>query len=89
MDSYKFQKACKEWLIRFCYEKLNVKLGIEDIFVVWSSEVMGQNKIVLSTNVLDGNYYVECTQNVNTQQTYFDIYKKRASFMLSYELLID
>ena len=89
MDSYKFQKACKEWLIRFCYEKLNVKLVIEDIFVVWSSEVMGQNKIVLSTNALDGNYYVECTQNVNTQQTYFDIYKKRASFMLSDELLID
>ncbi len=88
MDSYKFQKACKEWLIKFCYEKLNVKLDIEDIFVVRSSEVMGNNKIVLSTKDLDGLYYVECTQNKNTQETHFDVYKKSASFMLSNEILI-
>ena len=89
MDSYKFQKACKEWLIKFCYEKLNVKLDIEDIYVVWSSEINGNNKIVLSTKALDGLYYVECTQHMNTQETHFDIYKKSASFMLSNEILID
>lgn len=89
MDSYKFQKRCKEWLIKVCYEKLNLKLEIEDIYVVWSSEVNGNNKIVLSTKALDGLYYVECTQNKNTQETHFDIYKKRASFMLSNEILID
>lgn len=88
MDSYKFQKACKEWLIKVCYEKLNVKLEIEDIYVVWSSEVSGNNKIVLSAKALDGLYYVECTQNTNTQETHFDIYKKSASFMLGNEILI-
>lgn len=89
MDSYKFQKACKEWLIKVCYEKFNVELEIEDIEVVWSSEVLEHNKIVLSTKALDGVYYVECTQNSYTQETYFDIYKKRASFMLGNEILMD
>lgn len=34
MDSYKFQKACKEWLIAYYKERFKKDISIEDIFVV-------------------------------------------------------
>nr|WLJ26353.1 MAG: hypothetical protein [Firmicutes phage HS19] len=88
MDSYKFQKACKEWLIAYYKENFKKDISIEDIFVVWSCKTLQNNKILISTTLLDG-IYIECTQNGDKQETYFDIYKKRASFMLSNEILID
>ena len=82
MDSYKFQKACKEWLIAYCKEKFNKYISIEDIFVVWSCKILQNNKILISTTLLDG-IYVECTQNGDKQETYFDIYKKQKNIMFS------
>ena len=82
MDSYKFQKACKEWLIAYYKEKFNKYISIEDIFVVWSCKILQNNKILISTTLLDG-IYVECTQNGDKQETYFDIYKKQKNIMFS------
>lgn len=82
MDSYKFQKACKEWLIAYCKENFNKDISIEDIFVVWSCKILQNNKILISTPLLDG-IYVECTQNGDKQETYFDIYKKQKNIMFS------
>ncbi|WP_311481026.1 DUF6275 family protein [uncultured Anaerococcus sp.] len=82
MDSYKFQKACKEWLIKHYKENFNKGLSIEDIFVVWSCKILQNNKILISTTLLDG-IYVECTQNGDNQETYFDIYKKQNNIMFS------
>lgn len=76
MDSYKFQKACKEWLIKYYKENFKKDISIEDIFVVWSCKTLQNNKILISTTVLDG-MYVECTYNGDKQETYFDIYKKQ------------
>lgn len=79
MDSYKFQKACKEWLINYYKENYGKELGIEDIYVVWSCKTLQNNKVLISTTVLDG-IYVECTYNGDKQETYFDIYKKQENF---------
>lgn len=87
MDSYKFQKACKEWLIKYYIEHLNKSLDIEDIYVVWSCKTLQNNKILMSTNLLDG-IYVECTQNGDKQETYFDIYTKQANIKVVNEILI-
>ena len=82
MDSYKFKKACKESLIAYYKEKFNKYISIEDIFVVWSCKILQNNKILISTTLLDG-IYVECTQNGDKQETYFDIYKKQKNIMFS------
>lgn len=87
MDSYKFQKACKEWLIAYCREKFKKDISIEDIFVVWSCKTLQNNKILISTTLLDG-IYVECTQNGDKQETYFDIYEKRENIKVVNEVLI-
>lgn len=76
MDSYKFQKTCKEWLIKYYKENFEKSLDIEDIFVVWSCKTLQNNKILISTTALDG-IYVECTYNGDKKETYFDIYKKQ------------
>ena len=54
MDSYKFQKRCKEWLIAYYKEKFKKNISIEDIFVVWSCKTLQNNKILISTTLLDG-----------------------------------
>lgn len=66
------------------YYKENFKkdINIEDIFVVWSCKILQNNKILISTTLLDG-IYVECTQNGDKQETYFDIYKKQKNIMFS------
>lgn len=56
MDSYKFQKTCKEWLIKYYKEIFEKSLDIEDIFVVWSCKTLQNNKILISTTALDGIY---------------------------------
>ena len=50
-------------------------LTAEDVYVVWSCKTLGNNKALLSTNVLDGMYY-EITYNGAKNEAYFDAYKK-------------
>ena len=75
MDSYKFQKACKEWLIKYYKDHYNKVIGIEDVYVVWSCKILQNNKILISTTINDG-VYVEATYNGDKKETYFDIYTK-------------
>lgn len=75
MDSYEFQKKCKEFLIVYYKEKFNISLSLEDIYVVWSCKTLRNNKILVSTNISDGRY-CEFTRNGDKQETYFDMYIK-------------
>lgn len=87
MDSYKFQKACKEWLIKYYKENFDKDISIEDIFVVWSCKTLKNNKVLISTNISD-NLYVECTHNGNKEETYFDIYKRQENILVDNDELI-
>lgn len=87
MDSYKFQKACKEWLVKYYKEKFGKDISIEDIYVVWSCKTLQNNKVLIATNRPD-NLYIECTYNGDKEETYFDVYKKQANILVNNEELI-
>lgn len=46
-----------------------------DVYVVWFSYILGNQKCLVSTTLLDGMYY-EVTYNVAKNEIYFDAYKK-------------
>ncbi|WP_311486604.1 DUF6275 family protein [uncultured Anaerococcus sp.] len=75
MDSYKFQKACKEWLVKYYKDHYKKVIGIEDVYVVWSCKTLQNNKILMSSTINDG-VYVEVTYNGDKKESYFDIYTK-------------
>lgn len=82
MDSYKFQKACKEFLITYYSEKFNIELSLDNIYVVWSCKTLQNNKILASTTVSDSMYF-EFTRNGDKQETYFDAYVKEENRALN------
>jgi len=47
----------------------------EDVFIVWASKTLQNNKALLSTTVSDGMYY-ELTWNGDKEELYLDAYKK-------------
>lgn len=49
--------------------------GKEDIYVVWLSKVLQNNKALLSTTYPDTRYY-EITYNGDKNEFYFDAYVK-------------
>lgn len=53
----------------------NVKIKMEDIYVVWFSKTLKNWKALVSTNLPDGMYY-EVTYNGEKKETYLDAYKK-------------
>lgn len=52
-----------------------VKISLDDVFVVWSCKTLQNSKALLSTTVSDGMYY-EVTYNGDKGEIYFDAYKK-------------
>ena len=48
---------------------------IDDVYIVWLSKTLQNNKALLSTTVSDGMYY-EATYNGDKQELYLDVYKK-------------
>ena len=77
MDSYLFQKKCKETLIDYFRAVYNMETEIEDFCVVWSCKVLQNNKVLISTDKVDDGFYVEFTRNGNKEETYMDIYYKQ------------
>lgn len=79
MDSQEFINRCKEIVLGYTNDHLDKtdqsKIELKNIFVVWSSKVLQNNKALLSTTLLDGMYY-ELTFNGDKSEIYFDAYKK-------------
>ena len=53
----------------------NVKLSMDDVYIVWFSKTLQNWKALVSTTVSDGMYY-EITYNGDKKETYIDAYKK-------------
>lgn len=53
----------------------NGKITEDDVYVVWLTKALQNNKAVLSTTVPDGMYY-EFTWNGDRKEGYLDVYKK-------------
>lgn len=79
MESYEFEKICKNAIIKYYKENEevtdNVELNIKDIYIVWSCKTLQNNKALLSTTLYDGMYF-ECTYNGDKKEMYLDAYKK-------------
>ena len=64
------------------YTKENILPTLEkphsdfSVYVVWSCKTLQNSKALLSTTLSDDMYY-ECTYNGNTNEIYFDAYKKK------------
>lgn len=79
MDNGKFIEKCKLLVMQYAnnsFEKTdNMKISMDNVFVVWSCKTLQNNKALLSTTVSDGMYY-ELTYNGDKKEIYFDAYKK-------------
>lgn len=53
----------------------NLRLTMEDVFIVWFSKTLQNWKALVSTTVSDGMYY-EITHDGDKGETYLDAYKK-------------
>ena len=79
MGNEKFVKICKKLVARYANEHVDKTDGVqiteENVFVVWLSKALQNNKALLSTTLPDGMYY-ECTYNGDKDELYFDAYTK-------------
>lgn len=80
METEKFINLCKNIIAD--YENNNnldeankTKIDTNDVFVVWYSKTLQNNKALLSTTLFNGMYY-ELTLNGDKQEIYLDAYKK-------------
>lgn len=77
MSNSEFIQHCIEEVKKYVNEHLDKIDGIKefDVYVVWLSKTLQNNKALLSTTLPDGMYY-EVTYNGDKQELYLDAYKK-------------
>lgn len=79
MKNDDFEKLCIKEIINYFNSKAeitdNIKITEKDVFIVWISKVLQNNKALVSTTVSDGMYY-ELTYNGDKKELYLDAYKK-------------
>ena len=60
----------------------NIRLSLDDIYVVWFCKILQNWKALVSTTISDGMYY-EITHNGDTNETYVDVYKKWENYTIN------
>lgn len=82
MNINNFIPTCRELVSDYTNRHLDsfelvsgVNVKPNEVYVVWYSKTLQNAKALLSTNLPDGMYY-ELTYNGNTDEIYFDAYKK-------------
>ena len=79
MNSDKFVELVKRTVRDYTNEHLDktdeVKLTVDDVYIVWLSKTLQNSKALASTTLSDGMYY-ELTYNGNKCELYLDAYKK-------------
>lgn len=71
-----FQNVCKKKLVDWYNACGQIKIDINNVFVVWSCKTLQNYKALLSTTVDGDGVYVEYTFNGNKGELYEDIYQK-------------
>lgn len=79
MKNDDFIKICKEVIVDYFNTNKDktddIRIDIDDVFIVWSCKTLQNNKALVSTTVSDGMYY-ELTYNGDKKELYLDAYKK-------------
>lgn len=80
MGSQEFVKKCKEEIVKAYNSRsgsLGRKIKEENLYVVWLTKVLQNNKALLSTDIDGDGLYFEVTFNGDKQEFYLDVYKKQ------------
>ncbi|WP_046920713.1 DUF6275 family protein [Ligilactobacillus ruminis] len=75
MDNGKFIEICKNEVVKYTNDHLDKQISSDDVYVVWLTKALQNNKALLSTTLLDGMYY-ELTYNGDKNELYIDVYKR-------------
>lgn len=79
MNEEDFRQFCKNAVTQYTNKHLDKSdkkaITVNDVFIVWMCKTLQNNKALLSTTLSDGMYY-EITYNGDTEEAYFDAYKK-------------
>ena len=88
MNSDKFVELVKRTVRDYANGHLDktdeVKLTVDDVYIVWLSKTLQNSKALASTTLFDGMYY-ELTYNGDKCELYFDAYKKFDNRAISVE----
>lgn len=74
-----FQDICKAKLVAHYNKTHDHLITTSDVYVVWSTWVLGYCKALLSTNVSGDGVYVEYTYNKEKGELYEDFYVKESN----------
>lgn len=86
MDYNDFITLCKNEIVKAFNQRkgsLHPPLKQQDIYVVWLTKALQNNKALLSTNKSDGLYF-EVTNNGDKNEIYIDVYKKQENIKVKY-----
>ena len=75
MDNGKFIDVCKNEVVKYTNDHLDKQISSDDVYVVWLTKTLQNNKALLSTTLLDSMYY-ELTYNGDKNELYIDVYKR-------------
>ena len=75
MDNGKFIDVCKNEVVKYTNDHLDKQISSDDVYVVWLTKTLQNNKALLSTTLFDGMYY-ELTYNGDKNELYIDVYKR-------------
>ena len=79
MDNGKFIDICKREVAKYANDHLDKtddkQISSDDVYIVWLTKVLQNNKALLSTTLFDGMYY-ELTYNGDKNELYIDAYKR-------------
>ncbi len=62
-------------MVKYTNDHLDKQISSDDVYVVWLTKALQNNKALLSTTLLDGMYY-ELTYNGDKNELYIDVYKR-------------
>lgn len=79
LGTKEFVNRSKKLIVEYVNKNRDVtdskEITEDDVYVVWISKVLQNNKALLSTTLSDGMYY-EITHNGDKNEIYLDAYKK-------------
>lgn len=89
MDNQKFEDLCKQKVADFAnknygsdflYDNCKGAVVPADVYIVWITKVLQNNKALAALPVGDGMYY-ELTYNGDKDELYLDAYKKQENIL--------
>lgn len=85
MGDTEFLKLCKSIVVDYFNSHVDKTDGKtiteDDVYIVWLTKALQNNKATVSTNVSDGIYY-EVTYNGDKKEAYVDVYKKWENYVV-------